>query len=65
MDIPVEVITEWLDSLKCGASLLYRDSRLNSGLTKEEMQSEAEGIKSAVYYISRKIREMKDANQNQ
>lgn len=64
MNIPETTLHGWLESLKDSADCLYRDSQLNSGITKEEMQSEAEGIESAVYYISRKIREMKDANQN-
>lgn len=47
----------WLDDLKDQADCLYRDARLNSGLIKDQMHSEAEGIESAVYYIRRKIKE--------
>ena len=65
MDIPEDTLVAWLDSLKVSAAGLYKDSRLNSGLTKVEMQSEAEGIESAIYYLSKKIQELKHDNTNQ
>lgn len=65
MDIPESILNEWLESLKDSADCLYRDSRLNGGITKVEMSSEAEGIESAVYYIHKKIRELKHDNTNQ
>lgn len=65
MNIPETTLNGWLETLKDSADCLYRDSRLNSGITKVEMSSEAEGIESAVYYILKKIRELKHDNQNQ
>lgn len=59
MNIPEATINKWLESLKDSADDLYRDSRLNGGVVKEQMSSEAEGIESAVYYIHRKLRELK------
>lgn len=65
MNIPEATINKWLESLKDSADCLYRDSRLNTGITKVEMSSEAEGIESAVYYIRRKLRELKNDITNQ
>lgn len=60
MNIPESTLVGWLETLKDSADCLYRDSRLNSGITKVEMSSEAEGIEGAVYYLYKKIREMKE-----
>lgn len=65
MNIPEATINEWLEALKDSADCLYRDSRLNGGVVKEQMSSEAEGIESAVYYIYRKLRELKNDITNQ
>lgn len=65
MNIPESALNGWLEVLKDSADCLYRDSRLNSGITKVEMQSEAEGIEGTVCYILKKIRELKHDNQNQ
>lgn len=65
MNIPEATINKWLESLKDSADDLYRDSRLNGGVVKEQMSSEAEGIENAVYYIRRKLRELKNDITNQ
>lgn len=65
MNISEATINEWLAALKDSADDLYRDSRLNGGVVKEQMSSEAEGIESAVYYIRRKLRELKNDITNQ
>lgn len=59
MNIPESTLNEWLEALKDSADALYRDSQLNDELTNLEMSSEAEGIDGAVYYIRKKIRELK------
>lgn len=65
MNIPEETLNEWLEVLKDKADTLYRDSRWNTGLAKEELFCEAEGIQSAVDYIVEKIEEMKNDNTDQ
>lgn len=65
MDIPESTINEWLETLKDKANDLYRESRWSSGIAKEELFCEAEGIKDTVDYILGKIGELKDDNTNQ
>lgn len=65
MNIPESILNGWLEALKDKADALYRDSRWNSGITKEELFCEAEGINDTVDYILGKIRELKDDNTNQ
>lgn len=60
MNIPESTLNEWLDALKDSADSLYRDSRLNAGITKVEMSSEATGIEEAVGYIVKKLGELKN-----
>lgn len=65
MNVPESTLNAWLEALKDSADCLYRDSRLNTGLTKVEMSSEAVGIEEAVGYIVKKLGELKNVNTNQ
>lgn len=65
MNIPESILNGWLEALKDKADALYRDSRWNSGITKEELFCEAEGINDTVDYILGKIRELKNDITNQ
>lgn len=60
MNIPESTLNGWLEALKDKADMLYRDSRRNTGLAKEELYCEAEGVQSAVKYIVKKLVEMKN-----
>lgn len=59
MNIPEATLNAWLEALKDSADCRYRDSRLNTGITKVEMSSEAVGIEEAVGYIVKKLGELK------
>jgi hypothetical protein len=65
VNIPEATLNEWLETLKDKADGLYRDSRWNSGITKEELFCEAEGIIDTVDYILGKIKELKNGYTNQ
>lgn len=65
MNIPESILKEWLDAMKDKANALYRESRWSSGIAKEALFCEAEGINDTVDDILGKIEELKHDHTNQ